>query len=710
MLINNYVPYQVYLAWNQTYYRLFFSHRPEFDLEILKRDQGLERLALLTPPLPIGLAYYVLQSISTREERVGVSLTEAPGVRPFQERVRGWEYLRRLWQVLLEWIQGGSGSAKGGVGEVVEPPVNTGSQVLDYLLLQRWQHAHKALQRLAPEARPVAFKESGFKLRILKASGWLEDREVRETKQREASDEDQPLGTLLAGRALLPREIRAFLAENASRLPEPLSNWFLTQEEESVASKWIPEKVQNFYQAQALQGKSHLLPAVGRDKSGCLVCNRCGQAGRITFTVCPLCGRSGCGCCEDCRTMGLSRECMPFYTLPGVSLTPAPVPNVVPAVKLHFSLTDAQQQAAVAVKQFVEDSPLSECLVWAVCGAGKTEVTFSALAGALSRGARVLYAIPRREVVRELAPRIQEAFSGYRVLALYGGSEQRFGEADIYVSTTHQTLRFYHQFELVILDEVDAYPYAESPMLHYAVQRARKPGGKIIYLTATPEESRQKQALEGKMGLIYIPARYHGYPVPEPELVEDRQLRYPKGDQRWTLPSSVIQLLYQTVAVDQVQLFIFVPSVQLAERVASLVNRATQEAPFNLVEPWWGAESASGSKRWAEFCHAKDPQRDWKRGEFARGRFPVLVTTTILERGITISQVNVMVLLADAEKIFDAGTLIQMAGRAGRTEVYPWGKVWLVGTRITPAMRSALAQIQRMNQVARAQGFIGGEA
>ena len=41
------------------------------------------------------------------------------------------------------------------------------------------------------------------------------------------------------------------------------------------------------------------------------------------------------------------------------------------------------------------------------------------------------------------------------------------------MSTTHQVMRFYSSFGLVILDEIDAYPYNTSPMLQAGIMRAR---------------------------------------------------------------------------------------------------------------------------------------------------------------------------------------------------------------------------------------------
>ncbi|MNU00243.1 hypothetical protein D3C72_2433180 [compost metagenome] len=71
----------------------------------------------------------------------------------------------------------------------------------------------------------------------------------------------------------------------------------------------------------------------------------------------------------------------------------------------------------------------------------------------------MLLATPRKDVVLELAPRLAKAFGGRKVVALYGGSGERWEQGDITLATTHQLMRFYQAFDLVIIDELDAFPY-----------------------------------------------------------------------------------------------------------------------------------------------------------------------------------------------------------------------------------------------------------
>ena len=123
-----------------------------------------------------------------------------------------------------------------------------------------------------------------------------------------------------------------------------------------------------------------------------------------------------------------------------------------------------------------------------MCGAGKTEMLFRGIAEALQKGERVCIATPRTDVVLELAPRLQEVFPNINVAALYGGSLDREKDAALIVATTHQLLRYYRAFHVMIVDEIDAFPYHADKMLHYAVNEAMKEEAARIYLTATPDE------------------------------------------------------------------------------------------------------------------------------------------------------------------------------------------------------------------------------
>ncbi len=70
-----------------------------------------------------------------------------------------------------------------------------------------------------------------------------------------------------------------------------------------------------------------------------------------------------------------------------------------------------------------------------------------------------------------------------RIALLHGESEPYF-RTPLVVATTHQLLKFYHAFDLLIVDEVDAFPYVDNQMLYHAVKNSVKENGMRIFLTA----------------------------------------------------------------------------------------------------------------------------------------------------------------------------------------------------------------------------------
>jgi competence protein ComFA len=101
--------------------------------------------------------------------------------------------------------------------------------------------------------------------------------------------------------------------------------------------------------------------------------------------------------------------------------------------------------------------------------------------------------------------------------------------------------------------------------------------------------------------------------------------------------------------------------------------------------------------------HAADPQRDEKVRSFREKRYRLMVTTTILERGVTIPRSDVVVLGAEAP-VFDEASLVQIAGRVGRSSDDPTGVVLFLQAESAASPKAAVKQIKRMNQLAKLQG------
>ncbi|GAB6100031.1 helicase-related protein [Halanaerocella petrolearia] len=467
---------------------------------------------------------------------------------------------------------------------------------------------------------------------------------------------------LIQGRRLYQSEIKKLLRQN----------------------KVVVESVDKLLVYLKLLHKLEVVPSI-RYQERELICQRCGSQ-EVVATDCNYCYNQDYYC-EDCLLMGEARLCRPLYLISAL-LKDAKLDYIQPY--LEFELTDLQAEVSNSLLDFWYQD-YSQAFVWAVCGAGKTEVTFSVIAEVLSQGGEVLFAIPRKDVVIELAERLEEAFPMVEVKALYGGSSDKYKQADLVIATTHQLLRYYRAFDLVILDEMDAFPYQGSEMLQRAVRQARKLSGKLVYMTATPSQGQlQKMKQDDDNKLIKLSARYHGYPLPEPELVET-DLIYDKETEQVELSEIVVEKLEQWVEGELAQAFVFVPSRSLVQLV---------------VETLQDNFPTANGQSWVQGSHSQDKLRDEKREAFLAGEYPILVSTTIMERGITVDKANVLVLFAHWDCVFDEQSLIQMAGRSGRSFKYPEGRVCFVGDKITEEMELARDMIRDLNREAAEKGHL----
>ncbi|GAA2908646.1 helicase-related protein [Enterococcus pseudoavium] len=102
---------------------------------------------------------------------------------------------------------------------------------------------------------------------------------------------------------------------------------------------------------------------------------------------------------------------------------------------------------------------------------------------------------------------------------------------------------------------------------------------------------------------------------------------------------------------------------------------------------------------------AADQERLVKVENMRAGKYQLLLTTTILERGVTFENVSVVVLQA-SHRIFTQAALVQIAGRADRKGEYTQAEVIFITSEVTSAIKAAIKEIEENNRQARAGGLI----
>lgn len=373
--------------------------------------------------------------------------------------------------------------------------------------------------------------------------------------------------------------------------------------------------------------------------------------------ICPRCGNA------DPRYIGFRRGapyCRRCIGFAGEEVTPTPGKMQNVKLTLRYPLSREQKQLSEQIIANFKNG--IDTLVYAVCGSGKTEISYGVIAYAMSLGLKVGFALPRRDVVIELFYRLKEAFPEQKIVAVYGGHAGVLA-GDCVILTTHQLYRYPRYFDLLIMDEIDAFPFKGSDLLLAMFRRALK--GHSLLLSATPSKELVKEyRKEGHM-VLTLHTRFHRHPIPVPTCV---------------CLSGKLQGLWAIAKLKKYRkegkpVFVFVPSVAISESLYRLIS---------LVIP--GGDYVSSQREGRERII-----RDFKKGKYA-----YLITTAVLERGVTIKDLQVIVFHADNE-IYDAAALIQIAGRVGRKANAPKGEVTFLGERKSLAMARAIREIDYCN-------------
>ena len=395
-------------------------------------------------------------------------------------------------------------------------------------------------------------------------------------------------------------------------------------------------------------------------------CQRCHNENRTHFTVfmCAQC-EAPCAYCRNCLNMGRVSCCSDLLTWTGMP----PIYPTTHRMNWQGNLTPSQQKATNELLESTKQG-ISH-LLYAVCGSGKTEMLFQPIHYLLNEGKRVCLAAPRVDVILELLPRLAIAFPDTKVEALYGGAEVEHFDAQLILATTHQLYRFHEAFDAVFVDEADAFPYTADETLQRAVRKVAKPDAPIHFVTATP--SSQLLAMNKKQGKISVLARrYHGQPLPVPRSVA--LWNYEKQLKKKRIPAKLLR--WTTECLEKQQPFlIFFHQIELMELAEPLFQKLDER--ICAVH----AEHADRKER-VQLLRQKD--------------IPGLLTTTILERGITIPNVQVAVVGAE-QTIFNKGALIQIGGRVGRSLPNTSGDFVLFHQGITRAMDEAKREIRKLN-------------
>ncbi|HFI0633846.1 TPA: DEAD/DEAH box helicase [Streptococcus suis] len=371
--------------------------------------------------------------------------------------------------------------------------------------------------------------------------------------------------------------------------------------------------------------------------------------------------------CRACLLLGRVRSDETLYYFPQQEF---PVNS---CLKWKGTLTDWQAGISDGLLANVEKRQAT--LVHAVTGAGKTEMIYHTVASVIDKGGAVCLASPRIDVCIELYKRLQNDFS-VPISLLHGESEPYF-RTPLVVATTHQLLKFYQAFDLVLIDEVDAFPYADNPMLYRAADNAVKEDGVQVFLTATSTDELDKKVKTGKLKRLSLPRRFHGNP-----LVVPKKVWFSKFDD--TLKKNRLVPKLKKAIEEQRKsgfpLLIFVPEISKGQNFAKIIEKTFPDETIGFV--------SSQTENRLEIVEG-----------FRNKDITILISTTILERGVTFPGVDVIVVQAN-HYLYTSSSLVQIAGRVGRSMERPTGLLQFFHEGSTRSIEKAIAEIKQMNKEA----------
>ena len=378
-----------------------------------------------------------------------------------------------------------------------------------------------------------------------------------------------------------------------------------------------------------------------------------------TNFICPICGN------KDSKYVGYINNkpyCRKCITFSGRKADDFKLSNNNISLKLDYKLSKIQEKVARQVlNSFIQKENV---LIYAVTGAGKTELVYYTIDYALKHNKSVGFAIPRKDVVIDLYPRFKQSFPNANVITVYGDHSSIIN-GDIILLTTHQLYRYKNFFDLLIVDEIDAFPYKGNQVLQSFMLDSVK--GNYILMSATPSKNDIKEF--SKKGKVYtIFERYHHHPLIVPEI-------------KIASISPIILLLItiNKILKENKPLFIFSPTIKIQDEIYPYIKILFKNG---------------------RLVNSQSPDREKIIQDFKNGKYKYLLTTSILERGVTCK--NLQVIIYNAEHVlYTKETLIQIAGRVGRKKDAPDGKVYYICKKISKDMKESIQEIERLNYEAK---------
>lgn len=311
--------------------------------------------------------------------------------------------------------------------------------------------------------------------------------------------------------------------------------------------------------------------------------------------------------------------------------------------RFEYEETADQLRAITEIKKDMEKPQPMDRLLCGDVGYGKTEVAIRAAFKAAIEGRQVAVLVPTTILAQQHYETFTERFAGYpiniRVLSRFRSKKEQTetikgvknGTVDIIIGT-HRLLSTdvqFHQLGLLVVDEEQRFGVSHKEKI-----KKLKTNVDVLTLTATPIPRTLHMSMIGVRDLSVIETPPENrFPV-QTYVLEYSQVLVREAIERELARGGQIYFLFNRVQ----------GIYQMAEQIAALVPEAR-----------------------VAVAHGKMPEQELEKTilDFLDGEFDVLVSTTIIETGVDIPNVNTLIVY-DADKM-GLSQLYQLRGRVGRS-------------------------------------------
>ncbi len=185
-------------------------------------------------------------------------------------------------------------------------------------------------------------------------------------------------------------------------------------------------------------------------------------------------------------------------------------------------------------------------------------------------------------------------------------------------------------------------------------------------MSATPSKEVIDHFQGDNKDILRLEVRFHRHPLPIPKIVKRNKL---------------FQYIFLIKKIKEYKnknkpVFIFAPTISLCEKIYRVISLFIKGG---------------------NYVHSKRKFRTEIIDEFRNNLYSYLVTTSVLERGVTVKDLQVIICQSD-HKIYEKGVLIQIAGRVGRKKDAPEGEVIYLCEKVTQEMQESINTISKNNE------------